>query len=59
MLIVFVVQLHLLINVIPEEKEACEKCNWKILCETGLLDRPECKIYKNTYIPDVANITID
>ena len=60
MVVVFLVQMHLLLNVIPEEKALMEECNFAMLCEKGLINpslNPECEIYRNIYI--IPNFTTE
>ena len=53
--------ISLLIIIYPtclEHKEMYEKCNYRVLCQKGVIDDPICDDYEYLDIPDSINISV-
>ena len=57
MCIVAILQIYMLVFVIPEEKAIYEQCDFKIMCETGMIDHWRCLDYGITTMP-IPNISM-
>jgi len=53
--IMIIILLIIVYPICSENKKLFEQCDYKILCQKGLIDDPICKQYQN--IPDSINIT--
>lgn len=52
---IIVLQIYILL-LYPEEKRLYEECQWKTLCEKGVIQDRECEIYLRNK-QNVFNIT--
>jgi len=56
------IQVYMMLFVIPEEKALMEECNYRILCQKGMINDPICQnyAYKNLEIPELnlTNLTV-
>jgi hypothetical protein len=47
LLTILFLQIYLLLVALPEDNRLMKECNYKILCEKGLIDDPICKYKVN------------
>jgi len=59
LVVLFSIQIYLSVVIYPENRKLFEECQWKILCEKGILENdPECEIYLKQRQISIVNITI-
>ena len=58
MMSILMLQIRLLMVDLPTNKELFEECDFKVLCQKGMIDDPECEAYTHIHIPDSFNLTV-